>query len=357
VPELHEITAGQVEGMNAALAHLAPKFDSAASESLRLLLDGRNVVLYGPPGTGKTRAAFQVAERWQGLHGTGSVVRTTFHPSYSYEDFVEGWRPDPNEVGGFSLQDGVFLNAIDAAGQEGAPPVLCLMDEINRGDVARIFGELITYVEKDKRGIEFTTAQNRNRTYCVPDNIYLIGTMNTADKSINLLDVALRRRFAFIPCPPDPNVLATSTEWLSIVGGLHLADVLKLLNSRLREHDIEVDREIGHALLGIPENSLDPENDLLDRLYYDVLPLVEEYLYADRESVRQVLPGFLDDSGAPHRPISLASIAGGLVAGVPGPPIGEVALTDLPDDAGAELVNVDTEVMTEGIATIPPDDS
>lgn len=321
MPSDDEITPDEINGLAAAFGSLTPHLDPHAAEATRLLLAKRNVVLYGPPGTGKTRAALQVADRWRAEHGDDSVVLTTFHPSYSYEDFVEGWRPEPtaSAAGGFDLKPGVFLEAVKVAVNSSDRPVLLLIDEINRGDVARIFGELITFVEHDKRGIEFTTAQDRNAKKHVPPNLYVLGTMNTADKSISLLDVALRRRFAFIPCPPEPAVLANTTEWLPTVDGIRLDRLLIELNARLAQHDIEADRQIGHALLGIPADSDDPSRDLLDRLHYDVLPLVEEYLYADREAIREVLPGFLDASGSPVRPDSLDCVKALLEGGATQP--------------------------------------
>lgn len=301
MPDDIPITQQEVDGVNAALEHLIEDMDPQAEEAVRLLLALRNVVLYGPPGTGKTRAALQIRQHWQAQHGDDAVTLTTFHPSYSYEDFIEGWRPEPGAPGGFDLKDGVFLRVADHAATTGKP-ILLVIDEINRGDVARIFGEVITYIEHDKRDVEFTTAQNRNQKRVVPPNLFVLGTMNTADKSINLLDVALRRRFAFIPCPPQPTVLTTSPELLTDVGGINLETLLREMNRRLQQHDIDVDRQIGHALLAIRASSPDPEQELVDRLRYDVLPLVEEYLYADREALREVLPGFLDDEGRPQTP-------------------------------------------------------
>lgn len=301
MPSDNPITQHEIDGVSAALAGLAEELDQHAVEALRLLLVPRNVVLYGPPGTGKTRAALQIGDRWRAQHGNDSVTLTTFHPSYSYEDFIEGWRPDPAAPGGFDLKDGVFLRVADHARTSGTPTLL-IIDEINRGDVARIFGEVITYIEHDKRSIDFTTAQNRVRQRVVPPHLFVLGTMNTADKSINLLDVALRRRFAFIPCPPQPGVLGGSPQLLSSVGGVDLEKLLTEINRRLQAQDIEIDRQVGHALLAIRSDSPDPQQELIDRLQYDVLPLVEEYLYADREAVGEVLPGFVDPSGRPQTP-------------------------------------------------------
>lgn len=295
------ITQHEIDGVTTAFRHLIDDMDTKAQEAIRLLVRPRNVVLYGPPGTGKTRAALQIRDRWKAQYGNESVTLTTFHPSYSYEDFIEGWRPEPAAPGGFDLRDGAFLRVAEHARTSGTPTLL-IIDEINRGDVARIFGEVITYIEHDKRNVEFSTAQNPATKRVVPPNLFVLGTMNTADKSINLLDVALRRRFAFIPCPPQPATLKTSPELLSNVAGINLETLLSEINRRLQQQDIEVDRQIGHALLAIRSNSADPQQELLDRLQYDILPLVEEYLYADRKAVGEVLPGFLDEGGRPQRP-------------------------------------------------------
>jgi len=316
LPNDQPITAEQKAGIVQALSGVGGADDEGAAEALRLLKAKRNVVLYGPPGTGKTRAALQVRQVWQQRNGADSVVLTTFHPSYSYEDFIQGWRPDSTpaaQPSGFSLKPGVLLVAIQAAkvAAEMDPDreVLLVIDEINRGDVARIFGEVITFIEHDKRNLEFTTAQDRGTKHYVPDNLYVLGTMNTADKSISLIDVALRRRFAFVPCPPNPGAFESSPEWLGEVGGIDLGELLRTINLRLQAQDIEVDRQIGHAMLSVDATSEDPDEMLIDRLFYDVLPLVEEYLYADRDAIRAVLPGLVDEDGVPQRPASLTALA------------------------------------------------
>lgn len=329
MPNDQPITPGQQAGVVQALAGLGGSLDEAAAEALRLLHAKRNVVLYGPPGTGKTRAAFQAREIWQQQNGADSVILTTFHPSYSYEDLIQGWRPDPTppaQPSGFSLQPGVLLLAVkaakDAAALEPDRKVLLIIDEINRGDVARIFGEVITFIEHDKRELEFTTAQDRTTKHEIPKNLYVLGTMNTADKSISLIDVALRRRFAFVPCLPNPAAFEASPDWLGEVGGIDIGELLRTLNLRLKAQDIEIDRQVGHALLSVDAASADPEETLIDRLFYDVLPLVEEYLYADRDAIREVLPGLVDEDGVPQRPASLVWLAPVLLppeepAGVP----------------------------------------
>ena len=302
MPSRQTITHQQVAWVSEALQHYASTLDPAAVEAMRLLGARRNVVLYGPPGTGKSRAALQVRDEWRSVNGDDAVVVTTFHPSYSYEDFIEGWRPDPDADAEFSVSKGVLLSAVAIAEHDLARDVLLIIDEINRGDVARIFGEFVTYIEHDKRGDEFTTAQNREDKQKIPSNLFLLGTMNTADKSISLLDAALRRRFTFVHCPPDAAVFASSPELLDAVDGLRFDDLLSTINERLAREGIEPDRQIGHAMLCISAACEDPSNELLDRLCYDVLPLVSEYLYGEPERIRRVLPGLLGDNNLPKRP-------------------------------------------------------
>jgi 5-methylcytosine-specific restriction endonuclease McrBC GTP-binding regulatory subunit McrB len=276
----------------AAIAVAALVTETPESVASRLLLRNENVVLYGPPGTGKSRAAKLVANRWEADHGKGSVFNATFHPSYSYEDFIEGFRPDPKNPASFMLTDGLLFKAAERA---KAGPTLLVIDEINRADVAKVFGELVTYLETDKRNTEFTTAQNPSVTRVIPSSLYVLGTMNTADKSISLLDVALRRRFKFVECPPDPTAFATGTNWKDSAFGLDLGDLLTVINSALLRADVGRDRLVGQALLGL--ESTGEDSDLFDRLRYDVYPLVEEYLFGDPARMADVLPGLVDEHG------------------------------------------------------------
>lgn len=281
----------------------------------RLLLRRKNVVLYGPPGTGKTRASLGLAEAWERWQGTGSVEQVTFHPTFAYEDFVEGFRPD-EETGQFVLRPGLFVELCDRARAERDREFLLLVDELNRGDVARILGELVTLLEPDKR----TPHAKRRLPYShdpfwVPPNVHLLGTMNTADRSVSLLDVAVRRRFAFVETPPDPGVLDRAP--IAEVGGVRLSELLRGLNARLARAGVDRDRAIGHSVLLLgpdhqahspsvnhtlfPDShdtgSYGPLEALAERLRYDVIPLVEEYAYAERSLVAGVLGALVDGAG------------------------------------------------------------
>lgn len=261
------------------------------------LLERHNVVLYGPPGTGKTRKALECANSWKAKSGEDSVALVTFHPSYCYEDFMEGYRPDPKGEG-FALKDGVFKKFCTVASKNPERSFLLIVDEINRGDVARILGEAITLIEADKRGKQFcVTLQQSGEPFYVPENLYLLGTMNTADKSISLMDLAIRRRFLFFPCYPDPDVLDQSSAHVREIKGIRLSQMLVGINQRLMEAGIDRDRVLGHSYFMIKKDSPEPLDALRDRFIYEIIPLLEEYFYADRSRLGIILPGLVDDLG------------------------------------------------------------
>jgi 5-methylcytosine-specific restriction protein B len=175
-----------------------------------LLLDRlrtkKNLILQGPPGTGKTWLAKRLAFALMGQKDDSKVRAVQFHPNLSYEDFVRGWRPTGE--GKLSLADGVFMEAIKAASKEPSSKFVVVIEEINRGNPAQIFGELLTLLEAGKRtpneALElcYPDADGKRRPVHVPENLYVIGTMNIADRSLALVDLALRRRFAFIGLEP-----------------------------------------------------------------------------------------------------------------------------------------------------------
>lgn len=323
----YQVSAAAAAATQGAL--FAPLDDGGRDPSLAPVYSAldrkKNVVLYGPPGTGKTRAAFALADEWVKENGHGSVLRTTFHPSYSYEDFVQGFRPKTTAPDTFELQQGVLLEASERAKRlahraaPGVTPgkVLLVIDEINRADVARVFGELITFIEADKRGPDnaFTFSQVPSKTDYVPENLYVLGTMNTADKSVSLLDLALRRRFAFISYDPDPGVYAAAPDWLEEVDGLPLGELLTTLNEHIRQRGVEPDRSIGHAMLGINKDHGDPKAALRALIADDVVPLVQEYFYMDREQIRAALgEALVDPDGRFNRELSPDDVLNALKA-------------------------------------------
>ena len=176
----------------------------------------KNLILQGPPGTGKTWLAKRLAFALMGQKDDSKVRAVQFHPNLSYEDFVRGWRPTGE--GKLSLADGVFMEAIKAASKDPSSKFVVVIEEINRGNPAQIFGELLTLLEAGKRtpneALElcYPDADGKRRPVHIPENLYLVGTMNIADRSLALVDLALRRRFAFVGL--EPRLGQVWREWV-----------------------------------------------------------------------------------------------------------------------------------------------
>src|SRR5690625_2525183 len=217
----------------------------------------------------------------------------TFHPSYGYEDFLEGIKPKiENQTTLFELKDGIFKSICDDAINNPDRNYYLMIDEINRGDISRIFGELITSIESNKRGKEIILLLS-NQVFTVPENVYIIGTMNTADRSIALLDVALRRRFGFIELLPEYRLL----EGISIKN-LPLGEWLKQLNYRIIENLGQDGRnlQIGHSYFLEKENPIVNSNKFKQVIEEDIIPLIEEYCYDDYTLISNILGnGFVDE--------------------------------------------------------------
>lgn len=282
---------------------------------VQAVLDRKSlVILYGPPGTGKTfwaeRAALDLAANWEfgrpfdgldenakqaiiGESQTSGLVRLCcFHPAYGYEDFIEGYRPETADGQiTFSLRDGVFKRICKEAQQAPDRKYFLIVDEINRGDIPRIFGELLTVLEKDKRNKAIVLPVS-GEPFRVPQNVFLIGTMNTADRSISLLDAALRRRFGFIELMPNSSVLGDHT-----VSGVPLGPWLDALNRRVCAHVGRNARnlQIGHSYLLQAGRPLKDMTALRRALRDDILPLLEEYCYEDFTALQNILGNGLVD--------------------------------------------------------------
>jgi 5-methylcytosine-specific restriction protein B len=206
----------------------------------------------------------------------GPLTWLTFHPSYSYEDFIEGYRPTDSKSGHLSLhlEDGIFKRVCREAQANPKKTYLVFIDEINRANVAKVLGESITLLEKDKRDVKITLPQSKE-PFMIPSNVYLLGTMNTADRSIKLLDAALRRRFAFIELMPDSSLLQGGT-----IGGLLLDEFLEKLNQRISSKEGR-EKQIGHSFFMGSNGPITDEAEFARCFRQEVLPLLQEYCYDD----------------------------------------------------------------------------
>ena len=241
------------------------------------------------------RALLEQAADAGATDSVGALTRVTFHPSYTYEDFIEGFRPaDAGGAGGglsLALEDGVFKKVCRAAQANPGRPYLLLIDEINRGNVAKIMGELLTLIERDKRGLALTLPQSKE-TFSVPPNVFLLGTMNTADRSIKLLDAALRRRFAFIECMPDSELVHGAE-----VGDLALDDFLDGLNQRIAKSEGR-EKQVGHSYLLVDGQPVEEVEEFAARFREEILPLLQEYCYDDYAMLAKFIGSELVDADA-----------------------------------------------------------
>ncbi|MCI8638976.1 MAG: AAA domain-containing protein [Coprococcus sp.] len=295
--------------------------DLTTEEVLEITYD-KNRILYGPPGTGKTYSTAiyavaicdkldidivkemdynEVMIRYRELLSAGRVAFTTFHQSYGYEEFIEGIKPVLNgDDIGYTIEDGVFkafcIGATMPERAETDPNAVSsnknyvfVIDEINRGNISKIFGELITLIEDTKReGMEEQASAvlpYSGKPFSVPSNVYMIGTMNTADRSIALMDTALRRRFQFIEMMPNADVLRDIGA--DKVEDLDVATMLEKINERItflydREHTI------GHAFF--TKLAKAPTIETLQSIFEkSVIPLLQEYFYEDYQKIQLVL--------------------------------------------------------------------
>ena len=278
----------------------------------------KNSILYGPPGTGKTyytayysvaicddlsieelekKSYGEVLERFNTLKKEGRIAFTTFHQSYGYEEFIEGIRPvmageEEKKSIEYEIVPGVFKKFCDEAALVDDEPYIFIIDEINRGNISKIFGELITLIEETKRkgeteGLSAFLPYSQEE-FGVPKNVYILGTMNTADRSIALMDTALRRRFNFIEMMPD---CRTIEDIVIRQNGkeVNIGNVLDIINRRI-EFLFDREHTIGHAFFtSLKNGDSNSIERLADIFKNSIIPLLQEYFYDDYEKIRLVL--------------------------------------------------------------------
>lgn len=252
-------------------------------ECVDLLRDRPQLIFYGPPGTGKTYIAQKLARH---LTTEANVKIVQFHPAYTYEDFFEGYRPKEQAAGqvGFTLTPGPLRSLVDKAKDNPEAVYVLIVDEINRGNLAKIFGELYFLLEYRDSAIDLLYSADNTEPFSLPKNILMIGTMNTADRSIALVDAAMRRRFAFLPLHPSESPTnEILRKWLKAKNHPgEVADLLDALNARIDDSDFK----IGPSYFMRPAVH-DADGKGLERVWRTaILPLLEEHHYGDGTDVR-----------------------------------------------------------------------
>ena len=238
----------------------------------------KNIILQGAPGVGKTFTAKRLAYSIIGAKNPDRVQMIQFHQSYSYEDFIEGYRPTEN---GFTIKKGSFYKFCKLAEDDDENDYFFIIDEINRGNLSKIFGELFMLIEKDKRGIELQLLYS-DENFSVPPNVYIIGMMNTADRSLAMLDYALRRRFSFFTMKPGFNTPGFQAYQDSLKSDAFnkLIACVKQLNSKIAE-DISLGEGfcIGHSYFcGLTPETANTQT-LSSIVEYELIPLLKEYWF------------------------------------------------------------------------------
>jgi 5-methylcytosine-specific restriction protein B len=263
------------------------QYDTIAS----LLHYKKNLIFQGPPGVGKTFVSKRLAYSLMGVKDTNRVEMVQFHQNYSYEDFVMGYRPNEQ---GFALQFGIFYDFCDRALKNPEQEYYFIIDEINRGNLSKIFGELFMLIESDKRD-EFVTMGYSKQKFTVPSNVYLIGTMNTADRSLAQLEVALRRRFAFVTLAPAFNEKWWRTLQESGVSERMVKQILFAVDkiNKVISGDFQLGNgyAIGHSFFTLKPEKMDENIWYEGILTFEIIPLLEEYFFDRPEIVQTLIEG------------------------------------------------------------------
>ena len=249
-----------------------------------LIKNKKNLILQGAPGVGKTFAAKRLAYTMMGEIDEERIKFIQFHQNYSYEDFIMGYRPQGD---GFKLTNGVFYQFCQMAANHPDKDYYFIIDEINRGNMSKIFGELLMLIEKDYRGTKATLAYS-GKLFSVPKNLYIIGMMNTADRSLAMLDYALRRRFSFFEMEPGFN-----SEGFKAYQEELNNETFNTLIERIKELNKEIELDdslgsgfcIGHSYFCGQE--ICNEEWMKQVVYYDIIPMLQEYWFDDKEKLKR----------------------------------------------------------------------
>lgn len=257
----------------------------------------KNIILQGPPGVGKSYIANKLAWELIGRKDDSKIARVQFHQSFGYEEFIHGYRPAAK--GGFALRPGIFLKFVYEAHAKPGTPHVFIIDEINRGNLSRILGECMSTIEHDKRneehGVQLLHTAGHEPKFWIPENLYIIGMMNTADRSISLVDYALRRRFAFIDMEPQfesedfPSLLNVGTD----EDKRHIKDSFTSLNKEIEDEPrLGKNYRIGHSYF-CTENGLSDGTSFRDWyteiIEHEIRPLLNSYLPDDEDKVTELL--------------------------------------------------------------------
>lgn len=248
-----------------------------------VLQNKKNIILQGAPGVGKTFAAKRLAYSLMEMKDENRIELVQFHQSYSYEDFMMGYKP---VEGGFELKHGVFYRFCEKAANQPEKEFFFIIDEINRGNMSKIFGELLMLIERDYRETKVTLAYN-GLSFSVPKNLYIIGMMNTADRSLAMIDYALRRRFSFFDMEPGFDSVGFSVYQNELNSETlnELISTIKDLNNAI-EMDKSLGRgfRVGHSYFCEQKNCT--EEGLLSIVTYDILPMLREYWFDDNKTLQ-----------------------------------------------------------------------